>query len=552
MRARAERALQGAALFAAVIAGIPAARAEEKKEDLTAEVDRCAARQADADVLHRRALEHYDRGAVYYEQGEYEAAVAEFLTSYCDEPHPETLFNIGQSYERMLEYETAVAYFERFIRDSEPGSRNVRRAQVRVRVLRRLEARVSVATVPKGANVSLLRDKTLMATGVANSDKPITVQGGTYTLRVEMDGYEPRSETVDLSIGEPWFGFFQLEKKKGTLRIQTSPKSARVFVDDRLVGFGGNHTETLPVGRYKVRAEAENREPVEREVEITEGRFTEEVIRLSSPPRSGRWELIAAGTFLGLVAGSLSIAETDLNDTVKSAFSLGGSALAFGGALIAVPRDIPVGYSSYIITSALAGTVEGLAIGSLIFCDAEPEFDCSPSGAVAGVAAGGMIAGFVGSAATASRFKLSAGDAAILNSGFLWGSAFGLLFFANFDERNNLLAPLTLGGLNLGLATGAILGSRVEVSRRRVALIDLAGIGGGISGFAAAQALDASDEQVANVALVGITAGLIVGTYLTRYIDEPDATNPLVTPATGAVSDARGRRTTTWGARVSF
>lgn len=539
------------AAVALVYSGI--ASAQDKPPDgPTGAVDQCAPRGAKPEELHKRSIEHYDRGAVYYEQGDYEAAVAEFLTSYCDEPHPETFFNIGQSYERMLKYETAVAYFERFIRESNPDSRNVRRARVRVRVLRRLPARVTVATVPEGARVSILRDKTLVATGIANSDEPISVRGGTYTLRVEMDGYEPRSETIELAIGEPWGGYFQLEKKKGSLRIQTSPKNARVFIDDRLVGFGGNHTETLPVGRYRIRVEAPKREAVEREVEITEGRFTEEVIRLEAPERSGRWELIAAGTFLGLVAGGLSIADTDLNQTVKTAFGVGGSALAFGGALIAVPKDIPVGYSSYIITSALAGTVEGLAIASLIFCDAGDGIDCSPSGAVGGIAAGGMIAGFVGSAATASRFDLSAGDAAILNSGFLWGSAVGLLFFANFDERNELLAPMVLGGLNLGLAAGAVLGARVEVSRRRVALIDLAGIGGGISGFAAAQALDATDEQIANVALVGITTGLLAGTYLTRFLDEPDVTNPLVTPAAGTAVDSRGQSTPTWGARMAF
>lgn len=544
---------RAALLATALVIGANLASAQERGAALTAEADRCAPRDAEPEALHERAIEHYDRGAVYYEQGDYEAAVREFLTSYCDEPHPETFFNIGQSYERMLEYETAVAYFERFIRESEPGSRNVRRAQVRVRVLRRLPARVNVATVPKGARVSVLRDKTLVATGIANSEEPISVRGGSYTLRVEMDGYEPREELIELSIGEPWGGYFQLEKKKGSLRIQTSPKDARVFIDDRLVGFGGNHTETLPVGRYTIRVEAEKRAPVEREVEITEGRFTEETIQLHAPPRSGRWELIAAGSFLGLVAGSLSLADTGINDTVRTSFAIGGSALAFGGALIAVPRDIPVGYSSYIITSALAGTVEGLAIASLFFCDTGGEkITCSPDGAVGGIAAGGMIAGFVGSAATASRFKLSAGDAAILNSGFLWGSAFGLLFFANFDERNELLAPLVLGGLNLGLATGAILGAKVEVSRRRVALIDLAGIGGGIAGFAAAQALDANDEQIANVALVGITTGLIAGTYLTRFMDEPDSANPVLTPATGAALDAGGQRTTTFGARLTF
>lgn len=533
-----------------MLAGSLPALAQDKL-DPAGKADECAARTADKETLHARALEHYNRGAVYYEQGDYEAAVLEFRASYCDEPHPQTFFNIGQSYERLLEYELAVAFFARFIKSSDPESANVRRAQVRIRVLKRLPARVTVATVPKGARVSLLRGKTLVRTGVANADEPIAVPGGTYTLRVEMNGFEPREESVELAIGEPWGGYFQLEKKRGSLRIQTSPKSARVFVNERLVAFGGNHTETLPVGTYKIRVEAPKREAVEKEVEITEGRFTEEVIRLEDPPSTGRWELISAGSLFGLVAMGSVLTDLDTDAAVTGAFTLGGLAGGFGASLIAVPKDIPIGHSSYIITSALAGGVEGWGIATLIFCDSPG--DCSPSGAVGGFIGGGIVAGFAGAAATASRFDLSAGDAAILNSGFIWGNAFGLLFFANFDGRDELAAPMVLGGMNIGLATAAILGTRVETSRRRVALIDLAGIGGGISGFAAAQALDASDEQVANVALVGITTGLIVGTWLTRFIDEPDVATPgALTPATGAAEDIAGGKTSTFGARLTF
>src|SRR5690606_35788441 len=99
------------------------------------------------------------------------------------------------------------------------------------------------------------------------------------------------------------------------------------------------------------------REPVERQVEVSEERAAEEVVRLPDPDKSGRWELITAGAVMGLFAGGASLGASDLSDGTKGLISLGGGALALGGAIIGVPRDITVGRSSFLITSALAGTI---------------------------------------------------------------------------------------------------------------------------------------------------------------------------------------------------
>jgi tetratricopeptide (TPR) repeat protein len=548
------RAAVAIAAIATAASAPPSAGGEPEIADATAEIERCASRDGvESAERRRRALQHYNRGAVYYEQGEYEAAVEEFVASYCDAPSPQTFFNIGQAYERLLDFETAVAYFERFLREADPEARNVRRARVRVRVLRRLPARVRVATVPEAARISMLAGKTLVATGTANADTPIQVGGGEYLMRVELEGYETVEKPITVAIGQPYSYYFRLEKKRGALRVHALPRSARIFVDDRLVGVG-SYAEQVPIGRYRIRVEADQRDSVERQVEVSEERAAEEVVRLADPEKSGRWELITAGTLMGLFAGGASLGASDLSDATKGLISLGGGALALGSAIIGVPRDITVGRSSFIITSALAGAIEGAAISSLFLCKQTEEGDteCDPDEAVPAIAVGGMVGGLVFGSLTASRFDLDAGDAAILNSGLLWGSGIGLLFYVSFDENPDLLAPMVLAGLNLGLTTGAILGSRVDVSRRRVALIDLAGVGGGVAGFALAEALDAQDERTAHVALVGVAAGLIAGTYLTRFVDEIDAPLRGVAPATGVAMDVGGERALTLGARLTF
>src|SRR5262245_673212 len=86
------------------------------KELVRLEIDDCPPLPAaDDQRLRDLAGEHYDRGEVLYVQGDYKGAVSEFVASYCLSPYYTVLKDIGQSYERSLEYERAVAYLERYV-----------------------------------------------------------------------------------------------------------------------------------------------------------------------------------------------------------------------------------------------------------------------------------------------------------------------------------------------------------------------------------------------------------------------------------------------------
>ena len=522
----------------------------EATDKRTALVDKCPSQRTEDPTEQRRhALEHYNRGAVLYEQGDYGSAIDEFVAAFCDAPHPQMFFNIGQSFERTLDFETAVAYFERFLAESSPEATNVKRARVRVRVLRRLPARVKVATVPAAANIRLLRAGTLAARGKANADDVVLVEGGRYTMVIETPGYQPIEQDVELAIGQPYSYYFQLEKLRGTLRINVEPRSARIFIDDRLVGIG-SYNETVDIGRYNVRVEADKRDSLSREVVVSNGRTTAEVVSLAAPRKTGRWELVAASTLMGLFAGISALAVVD--DTAAGAtIVIGGMGLGLGASLIAIPKDVRLSTSSYIITTSIAGGLQLGALSSIFLCDVGSGAECTDEGIVA-AGAGGLLAGAAFGVLTASRFDLDVGDAAILNSGVIWGFGFGRLFHLAFDENPDLLAPLTLAGLNIGLITAATIAGRVTISRRRAAFIDLAGVGGVITGFALASVLDAEGERIAHVALGGATLGLIAGALLTRFVDEPDRDIAALSPVAGTIKDQAGKSLTTIGAAMRF
>lgn len=530
----------------------------------TDEVDSCK-RDATTDVGARRAnaSEHYSRGNTLYIQGDYEGAIEEFVAAYCDAPHYEMLKNIAQSYERLLEFEKAVAYLSRYILEIPKGDRDdaleleIEKTSYRVQVLSNLPARVQVATVPPGAQVTLTGETGINAQATAG-DK-IKVRKGTYELKIEHEGFEPIVETIEVEIGQPYSYYFRLEPKKGTLRVITDPPNARIFIDRRLVGIG-NYVERLAIGEHEVTVESDNREPATRKVEITDGRTANLTIKLDKEPASGRRQLLVASTLGGGLFGSATFATVFGEGGFEASLGgLLGLGIGFGGGYFGVPRDISVGRSSYVIGTTVMGAVEGAALAHWIFCDTSVSLEDDENSRCGEIVGGATIASGVGGllfgAITADTFDLDAGDAALVNSGGQWGTVGGLLFVAAFGNERRLLSPLTLAGLNLGAVAGGLIARRFDMSRGHVALIDLAGLAGMIAGVATVDVIQPGErsERVPHFALLGMTAGLITGAYLTRNMDEPasPAVRSLSASVGGAV-DAEGSPTLTWGLAGAF
>ena len=526
----------------------------------TSEIDSCRKPRGIANQdVELNADEHYGRGVKLYLQGDYEAAIEEFVLAYCLFPAPTVAKDIAQSFERLVQYEKAVAYLEIYIRGEQDQEK--RQAQsARVEVLRNLPARVRIATDPPRATVTLTSTSGVRRSGVTNSKEPLKLPHGRYTMVLTMAGHDPVQETIDVQIGQPYSFYYRLTPKKGTLRVVAVPANARIFVNKRRVALG-TYVDQLPIGRYQIEVEADGRTARTEEVEIIAEGHKNLPIELAKKPRSGRAELLGAAGVGGLAwGGTLGaiFSEDTLLSTVGGFVGLG---VGFGSAYLGIPDDIPVGHSSYMIGSSMIGLAEGLLISSFFSCSSSQREDdgqfervgCD-SALITGTTLAGGTAGLLFGALTAESFNLDAGDAAIINSSALWGSISGALLWLVFDNDVRLDEPLIFGGLNAGLLTGALLSSRYDVSRGHLALIDLSGLLGVVVGASFVDLADQDEgfsERVPHFALLGMGVGLLTGAYLTRHMDEPKSLGSL-SPSLGAARDASGNSSLTFGLQGQF
>jgi hypothetical protein len=528
---------RGAAIVAAVLvsAATPRAHADDDtgfigKDRVQLEIDDCPVTpDLDAKQLADVAKEHYVRGAILYEQGDYDGAIAEMAVSYCESPaFTQVLKAIAQAHERRLQYELSIAYLERYIMtlpDDAKSAAEKHTLSTRIQVLENLPSQVLVATQPSGALVTFIDDAGHRAEGRAD-DKLIEVLAGHYTMTVAMPGFDTQSRTVDIEIGKPYSFVVTLPQQRGRVRIRTTPADARIFLDDRLVGLGA-WDDRIVAGRYVVSVEAPGFITQKRDVEIAPDGDQNVSITLETQATSGRVQLVAAAGVAGLVGGTSIGYAVDSNQLSPALYgALGGTTVGLVGAYVGVPDDIPSGTSSYVITTSLVGYVNGVA-GTSIASDS--------SSLQSAVGVVGLLSGATFSSLTARRFHPDSGDAAMLNSGALWGGATGGLFAVVFGLPKRLSGAILLGGLDAGVVAGALLARRYDVSRRHAALVDLAGLAGMAVGVSLESAIDADrttsvpPERIAHFALGGMTVGLIAGVYLTRNLDEPKLTPQLTT-----------------------
>jgi hypothetical protein len=539
--------------------------AEDDKEGAPPlRVDNCEAAPAESEETPEQeearriklAGDNYDRGLVLYEEGDYKGAVDAFVASYCSKAHPSAFYNIAQSYERLLDFERSVQYFERYVNDAGPEAANSKRAALRAEVLRNLPAQLRIATVPAGANISIRNQAGITARGTANADSPIEVRQGRYTMRVEMPGYEPREEDLVTKPGQPYSYYLTLEPQKAPLRITAAPSNARIFIDKRLVGVG-SYAASMPLGNYEVTVEAPKRETTTRRIQVTTGKANTQSIELLSPPASGRPAmLIASSVGLGLAGGFAVNGILRQDTSITGIGALTTTAVGFGGAYYGIPESLSQGDAWYIIEASLIGFIEGLIVGQFFNCErvelpgGEREEECKDR-TVAGSALTGGLLGAATATLTRKSFRLSTGDTALLGSGAFWGLASGALFYSIFDSDTRLRDPMLFSGLNLGLVSAAGLIANDSVSLRRIAIIDLAGLGGLIGGASVAQAFDSGDEKLAHFSMLGMVGGLVVGTFTTRFMDDESLPADLK-PDIGATRDVDGKTVMKLGLSSTF
>lgn len=561
--------LAGAGRIAALVAALPAtlARADanaapsavEAGRKLGAaprlEIDDCGARPA-LPIERMRVLagEHYDRGDVLYVQGDYVGAVSEFVASYCLIPYFSVLKDIGQAYERQLEYSRAIAYLQRYVDDIPADAKgkpcgpapqeDKRNVSARIAVLSSLPARISVATDPPDAEITLTGEDGLVARGVSvGGSGQVLARAGAYVMTVRKPGFVTYTKEISAEIGKPYSYIVPLKRESGHLSVQVVPGNARLFLDDRFVGIG-RYEDDLPGATYTLLVESSDRISERRKIEVKAKQHERIVVQLAPKPQSGRTQMLAYSTIAGasVLAGSLAGSST----SVATIGAIGGLAIGGVAGYVAIPEDVSLGTSSATITGSIGGGSIGTLLALAIAGEDGNEY-IGPSLAI-GTALGGAAGFYAG-----TTINLSAGDAALVNTGMVWGGVYGGLFAAVFDNPETIDYSLTAGGVGLGLITSGLLVRSFSISRAHAALIDLGGVGGLVLSAGVRSLIDqedASSERQANFALAGATIGLAGAALLTRNYDDPAVPN--VQPSLGRVSTIDGGSTTSYGVVGSF
>ncbi len=517
------------------------------------EIDDCPAPpQVDPNRLRQIGFEHFERGEVLYVQGDYKGAVRELVAAYCIAPFYSILKDIGQAYERELDYELAIAYLERYVsgvpKDAkkaapcEPDPQEDRLNVVaRVKSLRALRAKILINTDPADATITLSNEAGIKGRGV--SGESLEVLGGSYQILIERKGFHPVTQEIHAEIGKPYTFFTKLEPRKGTLRVRVVPANARLFLDQKQVGIGAYEAD-LPGGRYTLSAEASGHLTVARDVEILSDRDTPLAFELPPVPQTGRRQFIGYATIAGGIAGG-SFAGASSEEVVISLGASIGLGAGFFGSYFVTPRDIPLGTSSLTITSSMIG---GVLFGATSLLLTEDGNRISPA-VGSGLVLGGIAGYYLG-----DRTNITPGDAAVINSGALWGTVIGSLFTGSFEATAQIGAGLVLSGLGMGTMAGVLATRYFSVSRTRSVLIDLGGVVGVFVGAAVQNVVlqtaseSGQSEQTANYTLGGLASGLILAGILTRNIDAPKL---VVTPVVSKTQTG-GTTSTTLGFSGTF
>ncbi len=499
----------------------------------------------DETARRKQAAQLFEQGLSAFQSGEFETARQRYAESYDLAPHPYTLYNLALTYERLLEHETAIATFERFLaqlpatssqtsQDSAAGRLQQSLRVLAERTITRLRsqpARVSVSAVPDPVTATVFPrhpDGSLgPQRGSITTPGILTVPAGSYRLHLSREGYLPEEADFDAHYGQALFISRQLRPLPRQVAISAEPR-ARLFLDDRFLGdtpFSG----PIPLGNHRLR--------VERRLFLTQLRPLELAPGVAplhfrvSLERSGLIDMalggMIAGAGLGLMVLRLFLGE-EIETLPRQEFYKPLAAAALPAALGASVAGLagwqmPAREAQLLIGSAGWGTIVGFGLG----------LGAQPQGPLPHVLAVGF--GVVGGTLGAAAYRFvqpSSGAIAMFNTTVLWSAVAGALGWAYvISERPEtafyghpstgrsgdggwILLGTTMAGVGVGLATSRIPALR-DLGRAQVALLDLGGLFGGVLGGALGVGIGygqtGSWTDTARIAVPTTVAGIGVG-----------------------------------------
>ena len=146
---------------------------------------------------------------------------------------------------------------------------------------------ISLTSDPVGAEV--------LVNGISRGHPPCRIDripGGTVSISVKADGFQPHRREVSLAAGEIQNVDVKLIPLPGTLRIVSIPESGRVYINDEFRGETPFDLTNVPPGTYRARVDKGGYAPIARDITLEKGASITEEFRLAKI--TGRLEIITA------------------------------------------------------------------------------------------------------------------------------------------------------------------------------------------------------------------------------------------------------------------
>lgn len=167
---------------------------------LATPVHHAVAQEGPTKAQRDEAASRFRKGLELYNEGDNQAALAEFRRAYALAPNYAVLYNIGQVQFQMQDYPGALGAFERYLQEGGNRVPPARRAEVE-RDIAKLKSRVGFLEISANADgVEISIDDAPV--GKSPLAKPVMVSAGKHRVTASRDGRVAAARVVEIASGD--------------------------------------------------------------------------------------------------------------------------------------------------------------------------------------------------------------------------------------------------------------------------------------------------------------------------------------------------------------